>query len=79
MVAWQFRNSVKTGCRGFSSISDMNVCIYDAAEVTALYEHRNWEDVRKAYGHTRFTNHISVTSVTQTATRDLSRHKETVR
>jgi hypothetical protein len=57
LAAWQIRNRVETGYREFSSISDLNLYFFCAADVTARLEHKNWLDVRNELGYTVFTDH----------------------
>jgi len=57
LAAWQIRNRAETGYGGFSSIPDIDLYFFNAAEVTARVEHRNWWDVREELGYTLFTNH----------------------
>jgi hypothetical protein len=56
-AAWQIRNRIETGYGGFSSIREMNLYFFDAADVTARVEHRPYMEVRKEFGYTFFTDH----------------------
>jgi hypothetical protein len=56
LAAWQVRNWVETGYRGFSSISDINLYFYDAVAVRARLEHRGFYDLRRELGYVDFTN-----------------------
>jgi hypothetical protein len=51
LAVWQLRNWVETGYGGFSSISDVNLYFFNAVEVTARVEHRNFIDVQTKLGH----------------------------
>ncbi len=73
LAAWQIRNRVETGYGGFSSVSEVNLYFFTAAEVTARVEHRNWDDVRKGQGNTVFTNHSGQAYLLQPY---LARHPE---
>jgi len=57
LAAWQIRNWVETGYRGFSSISDVNLYFYNAAAVTASVKHRHFSDVQSELGYTGFLDH----------------------
>jgi hypothetical protein len=65
LAAWQIRNRVETGYGGFSSISDVNLYYYDAADVTARVEHRNYFAVRKALGFVGTLGYVSVNNYSQ--------------
>jgi hypothetical protein len=56
LAAWQIRNRVETGYRGFSSISDVNLYFYNAAAVTASVQHQHLSDVQGELGYTGFLN-----------------------
>jgi hypothetical protein len=56
-AAWQIRNWIETGYGGFSSISEMNLYFFVAADVTARVEHRPYMEVRNEFGYTFFTGH----------------------
>jgi hypothetical protein len=49
LSAWQMRNWVETGYSGFTSITEINLYFWDAADVTARVEHRNLSDVQNEY------------------------------
>jgi Dolichyl-phosphate-mannose-protein mannosyltransferase len=50
LAAWQVRNWVETGYRGFSSISDINLYFFDAADVKARLEHRGFSGLQRELG-----------------------------
>jgi hypothetical protein len=54
LAAWQVRNWVETGYRGFSSISEINLFFYVAPGITAQIEHRYIYDVLTASGYPNF-------------------------
>ena len=56
LVAWQVRNWVETGYSGFSSVREINLYFFDAAEMTARVEHRKFIDVLTELGYLQFTN-----------------------
>jgi 4-amino-4-deoxy-L-arabinose transferase-like glycosyltransferase len=51
IAAWQLRNWVETGYRGFSSITEVNLYFANAALVTARVDHRSFVDVRREFGY----------------------------
>jgi hypothetical protein len=51
LAAWQMRNYAETGFGGFSSIQQVNLYFYIAAEVTGRVEHRPLLDVQNALGY----------------------------
>jgi hypothetical protein len=56
LAAWQIRNWVETGYRGFSSAEEVNLYFQEASGVTARVEHRPFIDARKETGYTDFAN-----------------------
>jgi hypothetical protein len=56
LAAWQMRNWVETGYRGFSSITEINLYLDEAADVIANVEHRNFFDVGQELGNIGFTD-----------------------
>lgn len=56
LAAWQIRNWVETGYVGFSSVREINLYFFDAAEVIAHVEHRKSTDVRTELGYLQFSN-----------------------
>ncbi len=48
--AWQVRNWVETGYRGFSSVAEVNLYFFNAADVTARVEHKPLGVVRGELG-----------------------------
>jgi hypothetical protein len=50
LAAWQLRNQIETGYSGFSSVSDVNLYFYVAADLAARAEQRNFADVRDEWG-----------------------------
>lgn len=57
LAAWQIRNWVETGYRGFSSITEVNFYYYDISEVKARVEHRSYLDTLEQSGYTPFAGH----------------------
>lgn len=57
LAAWQVRNWVETGYSGFSSIRELNLYFFNAAEVTARVDHRSFLDVRNGLGYVELVNH----------------------
>jgi hypothetical protein len=57
LAAWQIRNWVETGYSGFSSVREMNLYFFVAADLIARLEHRPYFEVRKELGFTEITNH----------------------
>jgi hypothetical protein len=57
LAAWQVRNWIETGYSGFSSIREMNLYFFVAADVTARVEHRLSLEVTRELGYEFFTNH----------------------
>lgn len=51
LAAWQIRNWVETDYSGFSSIAEVNLYFFDAANVTAEVEHRDYAEVKKELGY----------------------------
>jgi 4-amino-4-deoxy-L-arabinose transferase-like glycosyltransferase len=51
LAAWQVRNSIETGYRGYSSIVEKNLYFYQSAEVTAEIEHRTLAEEQKELGY----------------------------
>jgi hypothetical protein len=51
IAAWQIRNFVETGYRGFSSVSEVNLYFFNAADVTARMEHRPLDTVLDELGY----------------------------
>lgn len=51
LAAWQLRNWVKTGYTGFSSVTEVNLYFFNAAQVTAYVEHRSLLDVDRSLGY----------------------------
>ncbi len=51
LAAWQVRNRLETGYSGLTSVSDLNLYYFVAAEVTARAEHRSFTDVRSELGY----------------------------
>lgn len=51
LAAWQIRNWAETGYTGFSSVSDVNLYYYIAADVEAQLEHRSYTDMRSELGN----------------------------
>lgn len=56
LAVWQIRNWVETGYGGFSSVREVNLYFFDAAEMTASVEHRKFTDVRTELGYLQFAN-----------------------
>ena len=56
LAAWQMRNWVETGYKGFSSITEINLYLDEAADVIANVEHRNFFDVGQELGNIGFTD-----------------------
>ncbi len=56
LAAWQIRNWVETGYRGFSSAEEINLYFQNALGVTARVEQRPFLDVRKETGYVDFAN-----------------------
>ncbi len=54
LAAWQMRNWVETGYRGFSSITDSDLYFIGDADVTARVEHRSLREVHERLGYTGF-------------------------
>jgi hypothetical protein len=54
IAAWQVRNWVETDYRGFSSIREVDLYFQLASGVTAVVEHRNYDDVRASLGYSDF-------------------------
>ncbi len=75
LAAWQIRNRLETGYSGFSSISEVNLYFYSAADVIARVEHRSMWDVSIELGHAPFTNHSAPSYLRQSY---LARHPEQV-
>jgi hypothetical protein len=50
LAAWQMRNWLETGYKGFSSITEINLYSYSAAEVLASLQHRDLMEVRRELG-----------------------------
>jgi hypothetical protein len=55
VAAWQTRNWVETGYRGFSSVREVNLYFFDVPDITARVEHRKFTDVQKESGYLQFT------------------------
>jgi len=54
LAAWQIRNWVETGFRGFASVQEVSLYFCDAADVKARMEHRDYYDVLKESGYPDF-------------------------
>jgi hypothetical protein len=63
LAAWQIRNWVETGYRGFSSVREANLYFLVAADVTVRIEHRRWVSAELGYGD--FTNNSGQTYLFQ--------------
>jgi len=57
LAAWQMRNWVETGYGGFSSIREVNLYFFVAADVKARIEHRPSFAVTRELGYVNFTDH----------------------
>jgi len=57
LAAWQVRNWAETGYSGFSSIREVNLYFFIAADVKARMEHRPSFEISKELGYEEFTNH----------------------
>jgi hypothetical protein len=55
LAAWQMRNWIETGYGGFSSITEINLYLDEAAYIQAHVERRNFFDVGRELGNTGFT------------------------
>jgi len=51
LAAWQIRNAVETGYRGFSSIVEKNLYFFQSAEVSAELQHISLESEQKRLGY----------------------------
>jgi 4-amino-4-deoxy-L-arabinose transferase-like glycosyltransferase len=51
LAAWQTRNKLETGYSGLTSVSDLNLYFFVAADVAARVEHRSFTDVRGELGY----------------------------
>jgi hypothetical protein len=51
LAAWQARNKLETGYSGLTSVSDLNLYFFVAADVTARVEHRRVKDVLDELGY----------------------------
>jgi hypothetical protein len=51
LAAWQLRNWVETGYKGFTSRTSVNLYFFAAADVTSRVEHRPLVDVYQEYGY----------------------------
>jgi hypothetical protein len=51
LAAWQLRNKIETGYSGLTSVSDVNLYFFVAADVASRAEHRNFTDVRSELGY----------------------------
>ncbi len=54
LAAWQIRNRVETGYGGFCSISEVNLYFYEAGDVLAKAEHKDFSAVLQGLGYTSF-------------------------
>ena len=59
LAAWQVRNSIETGYRGYSSIVEKNLYFYQSAEVTAEIEHRTLAEKQKELGYPDEANYLA--------------------
>lgn len=57
LAAWQLRNRAETGYGGFSSVREINLYFFIAADVTARLENRSMFEVANELGYVVFTNH----------------------
>lgn len=73
LAAWQVRNWVETGYSGFTSVSDIFLYIWVAADVTARVEHRPFSEVSREFGIIDYTNDSGQLYLSQTY---LERHPE---
>jgi hypothetical protein len=73
LAAWQVRNWVETGYSGFSSVKEIDLYIWDAADVTARVEHRPFSEVSREFGIIDYTNTSGQLYLSQTY---LAQHPE---
>jgi hypothetical protein len=59
LAAWQARNTVETGYRGFSSIVEKNLYFFQSAEVTAELQHISFEAEQQKLGYSEESAFLS--------------------
>ena len=58
VAAWQVRNAVRTGYRGFSAVTDLNLYFYQGASVVAAEQNSSYYKVQKEMGYGNETAYL---------------------